>query len=327
MKLLKTDRQEGFVHIELENQDDLWYMKDLIAEGDEVRAKTQRTKLDGREKKTCSITLRVEKTEYQRERLRVTGEMTRAPDDVELGYHTFNLNPGDRFKMWKDFTDEEWSRLLEAEDQHSYEVLFCLVQKGEADFFLVKESGIQDLSSVDINIPGKMYASDESSDFYNQLTSIIKRSIDDVDSMILGGPGFEKEKVYNMLDEEIQEKTFLQDTSVTGKTGLYESIKRGALDKVVESSRIGEESEAVEEFLERLQTDDRVSYGEGVEDLIEMGAVEKLLLTAEKMRRNPELARKTEQKGGEVQVIHIDHESGERFEQFGGIAAILRYEV
>lgn len=327
MKLLKTDREEGFVHVELENKDDLWYIKDMIAEGDTLSAKTQRTKLDGREKKTCTLTLRAEKTEYQRERLRVTGEITRAPDDVELGYHTFNLEQGDRFKMWKEFTEEEWTRLMEAEEKHSYEILFCLVQKGEADFFLVKESGIQDLSSLDENIPGKMYASDESSDFYNQLNSIIKRSAGDVDAMILGGPGFEKEKVYNMLSDDVQEKTFVQDTSVTGKTGLYEAIKRGALDRVVEDSRIGEESEAVEDFLDRLQSDDRVSYGEEVENLIEMGAVEKLLITAEKMRREPELARKTEQKGGEVQVIHTDHESGERFSQFGEVAAMLRYEV
>ena len=327
MKLLQTDREEGFVHVELENKDDLWHFKDLIGEGDELSSKTQRTKLDGREKKTCTLTLRAEKTEYQRERLRVTGEITRAPDDVELGYHTFNLESGDRFEMWKEFTDEEWTRMLEAEEKKSYEVLFCLVQKGEADFFLVKESGIQDLSSLDVNIPGKMYASDESSDFYNQLNSIIDRSAGDVDAMILAGPGFEKEKVYNMLSDEVQEKTFVQDTSVTGKTGLYESIKRGALDRVVENSRIGEESEAVEEFLERLQTDEKVSYGDDVMDLVEMGAVEKLLLTAGKMRREPEIAREVERKGGEVQVIHTDHESGERFAQFGELGALLRYEV
>jgi len=72
MKLLKTDRGEGYANIRIENKDDLWYLKDIIGKGDEVKAFTRRTKLDGREKKACTLSLEVEKTEYQENRLRVT---------------------------------------------------------------------------------------------------------------------------------------------------------------------------------------------------------------------------------------------------------------
>jgi stalled ribosome rescue protein Dom34 len=57
-----------------------------------------------------------------------------------------------------------------------------------------------------------------------------------------------------------------------------------------------------------------------------MGAVKKLLITQEKKRQNPEIIEDVEQQGGEVQIVHTDHESGERLDQFGGIAAILRYK-
>jgi protein pelota len=326
MEILKADRGDGYARLEVENEDDLWYLKDLIKEGDELKTRTQRTKLDGREKKSCFLKLRAEKIDYQENRLRVTGEITHGDEDVEMGYHTFNLEPGKEFEVWKDFSDEEWELLQEAESHETYSVLFVLIQKGEADFYIVEESGIKDLSGVDVNIPGKLYSDQDSGEgFYNQVQEIVSRSSADVDYIVLCGPGHEKNKVKNRLSDEILEKAFLQDTSVTGKTGLNEAIKRGALDKVVKESRISEESEAVEELLERIREDKNVTYGEEVDELAEQGVVEKLVITSERYRENPEIAEKTEQMGGEVQVVHTDHEAGERLENLGGKAALLRY--
>lgn len=328
MEILKSDRREGRAKIRIENEDDLWHLKDLFDKGDKVRALTQRTKIDGREKKTLKLTLEVEQVEYQEDRLRVTGEITRAGDEVELGYHTFNLDPDTEFEIWKDFTDEEWNRLKEAENKKSYEVLFCLVEKGKADLYMVKESGIQDLSGLEQNIPGKLYDDQDTGEqFYKELKNVLDRSSRDVDNIILCGPGFEKEKVYNMMDEELKKKIFVQDTSVTGKTGLHEAIKRGALKNVVESSRIDEETSELEKFFEELEKDGKADYGlEKVEELVDQGAVEKLLITQEQFRENQELVKKVERTGGEVQMIHVDHEAGERLENFGGVAALLRYK-
>jgi protein pelota len=326
MEILTADRGDGYARLEIENEDDLWYLKDLIKDGDELKTRTQRTKLDGREKKTCTLKLRAEKIEYQESRLRVTGEIIEGAEDVEMGYHTFNLEPGKDFQIWKDFTDEEWELLQEAESHESYSVLFVLIQKGEADFYIVEESGIKDLSSIDVNIPGKLYGNQETGeDFYNQVQEVVSRSAEDVDYVVLCGPGHEKNKIKNKLSDVVLEKTFMQDTSVTGKTGLNEAIKRGALDKVVKESRISEESEVVEELLERIREDENVIYGEEVDELVEQGAVEKLVLTAEKYRENPDLAKKVEQMGGEMHVVHTDHEAGERLENLGGKAALLRY--
>lgn len=327
MKILNQNREEGFAHIEIENEDDLWHLKEIIKEGDSVRAKTQRTKLDGREKNTCTLTLEVEKIEYQEDRLRLTGEITEGEEDIELGYHTFNLEPGKRFKLYKDFTDVEWEDLQEAEEKRSYTVLFCLIQKGEADFYLVEESGIQDLSKLDQNIPGKLYKDQDTGDsFFTDVSNYVERTAEKVDKIVIGGPGFTKQRLENMLSDEVKDKVLMQDTSVIGKTGLNEAIKRGALDRVVENSRISEESSAVEEFLQTLEKDGAAEYGEPVKELAEMGAVKKLLITQDKQREEPELVEKVERQGGDVQVVHTDHEAGERLENFGGIAAILRYD-
>lgn len=326
MKLLKKNRSDGYVKVEIENEDDLWYLKDILAKGDTVRAVTQRTKLDGREKKTLTLSLEIEKTEYEKSRLRVTGEIQQAEDDVELGYHTFNLEPGKEFELKKEFSDEEWNRLMDAEQKHSYQVLFCLVEKGDADLFLVEESGISSLSKLHENIPGKLYADQKTGEsFHDEIVTVLERSAEDVDNVVLAGPGFEKEKVHDLLPEDVKEKTLVQDTSVTGETGLNEAIKRGALERVVKESRISEESKVVEELLEEMEKDGMIEYGEPVKNLARQGAVKKLVLTDEMFRENQDIVEKVEQQGGEVVTVHTDHEAGERLDSFGGIAAFLRY--
>ncbi len=327
MELLKTDRSDGYAKIRVENEDDLWYLKDIIGKGDRVKAMTQRTKLDGREKKTLKLTLGVEKMNYEKGRLRVTGEITHAADDVELGYHTFNLEPGKEFELWKEFSGDEWSRLQEAETKESYKVLFCLVEKGKADLFLVEESGISDLSKLQENIPGKLYDDQETGEeFHKEVVSVIERSAEGVDNVVLAGPGFQKQKVHNLLPEDVTDKTLIEDTSSTGETGLNEAIKRGALKKVVEESRVGEETGLVKDFLEELEQNGNVDYGEPVKELAGQGAVKKLLVTQEKSREEQELISTVEQQGGDVEMIHTDHEAGKRLENFGGIAAFLRYK-
>lgn len=326
MKIIKSSRGDGYAKLKIENEDDLWYLKDLIKPGDRLKTLTMRTKLDGREKKSVTLELEAEKIEYQENRLRVTGEITKGAEDIEMGYHTFNLEPEKEFEIWKEFSNEEWELLQEAENHESYQVLFCLVQKGEADFFLVEESGITDLSKVSENIPGKLYSDQETGEtFYQDVKNVISRSVEDVEYVIIGGPGFEKDKVKNLLNDEELGKIFMQDTSVTGKTGLNEAIKRGALKKVVKDSRISQESEVVEEFLKAVRESGKVSYGEDVDELVETGAVEKLILTSERYRDDPELAERVEQMGGEVEVVHTDHEAGKRLDNFGGKAALLRY--
>ncbi|MFB6199297.1 MAG: mRNA surveillance protein pelota [Candidatus Nanohaloarchaea archaeon] len=327
MKLQKTDRSSGYTEIRIETEDDLWRLKDFIQKGDKVKALTQRTKLEGREKKTCKLKIRVEKTEFQENRLRVTGEIVEGAEDIELGYHTLNLEPEQSFELWKDFTEDDWKKLDEWQEKRSYKVVFALIEKGSADLYMVQETGIERLSGVEENIPGKMYADqkDEKS-FFNELNNVLSRVEQKVDYIVLAGPGNYKRKAYNLLSDEVQEKTQLQDTSVTGETGLNEAIKRGALKKVVEDSRIAEEAEALEQLFDELREDGDASYGEPVEELVEQGAVEKLLITAEKNRENPELAKKVERQGGETVIVHTDHEAGERLESFGGIAALLRYK-
>jgi Predicted RNA-binding proteins len=218
-------------------------------------------------------------------------------------------------------------RLEEAQSHREYEVLFCLIQKGEVDFYVVRETGIEDMSSIETNIPGKLYSDQESGEsFYSQVQQYLHRAGPEFDYIVLAGPGHEKNKIKNKLSDEINENVFMQDTSVTGETGLNEAIKRGALEKVVEDSRISEETREFQKFTEKLREGEESAYGpEEVYESASQGAVEKLLITSEMNRERPEIAEKVEQMGGDSIVLHTDHEAGERLEELGGAGAILRY--
>jgi len=324
MDLIIKSKGDGHAKIKVESQDDLWYLDQVIGKGDEVKTRTKRTMLEGREKKSVVLKIRVEKTELQEDRFRITGEITEGAENIELGFHTFNVEEDDTIDLWKDFSNSDWETLEKAESNQTYNVLFCIIEEGNADFYEVKESGIKDISNLSQNIPGKMYEDQDTPNFVQKVTSAIQRTKEGYDAVVIAGPGFFKNKVKNRLDNT--EKIFVKDTSVTGKTGLHESIKRGALKDVVQSSRIDEETQLMEKFFDKMREEGAISYGNPVKELATQGAVKKLLITPEEFKQNQELVKKVEQTGGEVQKIHSDHEPGQRLENLGGVAAFLRYK-
>ena len=334
MRVLKKDLTDGYMKIKIDSEEDLWHLDHVIKPGDKLKKRTKRTTIEGREKKSCVLELEVEKIDYQGHRLRTTGEIINAPEDVEHGYHTFNLEPGEVFDIWKDWRKWELKRVNKAVKSRKYKVLVCLIDKEGSSFHLITEKGISDLGALDSEIPGKMYKSDKKpEEFYGEVLEVLKRE-EDLEKIIIAGSGFEKENLYDFIEKRepsLAEDVMLQDTSVTGSTGLQEVIKRGGIEKILKESRISEEVNAVENLLKEINKDTgKAAYGEEeVQKAVEMGAVKKLLVIEEKTKdlEVEELMEKTEQRDGEVQLIHSDHEAGEKLNGLGGIAAVLRYSI
>jgi len=337
MNILTQDRRDGYMRLKLERDEDIWHLKYVIEEGDRIKTMSPRTVVEGREKRKCFITLEVEKTEFQGGRLRATGEIVDAPEDVEHGYHTFNLEPGKEFEIWKDnWRDFQIERVKKAARIENYQLLVCMIEKGKANFAVITETGIKDLADVDVNVPGKMYQSEggEKESFYGQLLSVLERNAEKVDKIILAGPGFEKENVYNRFKDEypdLADNVMLQDTSVTGYTGIQEVLKRGAVDRVIDESRVSEEVQLMEEFLKHLNKDDGKAVYEPkpVAEATEMGAVDDLLINDELITdtRYETVMEEVENQAGNIHLIHTDHEAGRKLKSLGGIAAILRFPV
>lgn len=331
MNVLDQDRSEGYMKLEIESDADLWHLRHVVEPGDILRAQDQRTTIEGGEKRYTTLQLEVEKTAYEGNRLRATGEITEAPDDVEHGYHTFNLEKDFTVEIWKDaWNEHQLERVDKAAETEEYEVLVCMIDKDGANFAIITETGIERLSDVESGISGKMYREDRESgeEFYKEVIAVLE-SYSDVDRIIVAGPGFEKENLVDRIDDpDLAATIALEDASSTGESGVQEVIKRGAVKRVLEESRIAEETEAVETFLDAVNTDGDVTYGEdAVREAVEMGAVETLLITEPMVPEHEALMQQVEQADGTVQIVHEDHDAGKKLASLGGIAAMLRYSI
>lgn len=161
-------------------------------------------------------------------------------------------------------------------------------------------------------------------------------SRENIQRAIVAGPGFYKEDFYKFLKEnypDLASKIVLDDTSMGGRVGIYEVIKRGTVDKVYSESRIANEIKLVEKVIERIAKDEPVAYGmKEVEEAVNYGAVEILLVldellkgdNREKVEELMELARSLRSK---VVVVSSEHEGGEKLKALGGIAGILRFKI
>lgn len=332
MELHDQDRGDGYMELEVESDADIWHLKHVVEPGDTLRMSDLRTTLEGGQKRRCTLTLEVEKVDYQGGRLRATGEITHAPEDVEHGYHTFNLEPGVTFELWKpDWKDYQLDRVETAAETVDYEVLVCMIDSEGANFAVITETGIQELSDVESGVSGKMYADDRASEteFYDAVIAVL-REYSDVDRVIVAGPGFAKENLVDRIeDEQLQENVALEDASTTGKAGVQEVLKRGAVKRVLHESRISDEVAAVEELLTLLKTEDeKTAYGlEAVRSAVEMGAVDTLLISDAEVREHEDLMERVEQRDGAVTIVHEDHDAGKKLASLGGIAATLRYRI
>lgn len=334
MKVLDQDRKDGYMRLRVESDDDLWHLKHVVEGGDTLRMDDQRTTLEGGEKKRCTLTLKVEKVDYQGNRLRATGEIVEAPEDVEHGYHTFNLAEGVEFAIWKeDWKEYQLDRVSEAADTEAYEILVCMIDKDGATFSRITETGIENVTGFESNVPGKMYkdASGGEDAFYKRVISVLEENTD-ADHLILAGPGFAKENLYNRLEEQhpaIADKVHLEGASTIGTAGVQEVIKRGAVQAVRKQSRVADEVETVEELLEHINKDDgKAVYGkEAVEEAVEMGAVETLLVNDALVHKLEDMMARVEERDGTVQIVHEDHDAGTKLSSLGGVAALLRYRI
>jgi len=100
------------------------------------------------------------------------------------------------------------------------------------------------------------------------------------------------------------------------------------IKKAGKESRISTETRIVEDFLGELAKDGLVSYGKDeIEKAVNLGAVEKLLVSEKIIRKNEKLMEKAEKNGAEIVVISEVHESGQKLSRLGGLAAFLRFKT
>jgi protein pelota len=289
-----------------------------VKRGDQmVRAKSGR--------KEVLMKLQVEKVEL-REKLRLTGKIVEAPESVDKGYHTIEVEPGKFLKVEKEWKSWEVDRIRAARIR-SEPVLVCILDDEEADFYFLKER-YKHLLNIRSNVSGKSFdmkkAEKKKDEYYKSVLDKLKSKSDRVKKIIIAGPGFTKENIQTIIkgrERDLLEKLIVNSTYQTGNLGLQELLKKGLLEKLGKMSRIEEETKAFERVLEEIGK--KALLGEELKDAVGSGKIELLLVSDEKIRDYEELLDTADKMKIKIMIISSNHPAGERLLGLGGIAGLL----
>ncbi len=349
MKILKTERGLGFIHIQTETLDDLWTLHNLVVPGDLVSMDTYRTaestgdrvREGKQEKKRMRLGLRVERVEWHDfdDHLRVHGVIEEGPQD--LGKHHTHIVRDDReqVRIQKPGPLTKWQldMLEEAKEaSKAPQVILVAIDDSEAQFAVLRGYGLQWLGSLPSSGQGKRFdgAPAAKKAFYDEAMATLRtlRTSPDV-AVIVVGPGWWREEfVAHVQDKDATLGQGLLTDGVAhgGRRGVQEAMSRGFIDKVARDHRVAWEMEQVERVMKEIATDGLVAYGPAeVLQAITVGAAEELLIT-DKALRDPKFAEivgQAETTRCKVHVVASGHEAGARLDHLSGAAALLRFSL
>lgn len=347
MRVIHKDLSKGEIKLKIENLDDLWHLSQIIEAGDDVYSVTyrrQQTKGDmlrtkKAEKVKVFIGLNIEKIEFSHysDSLRLTGTIIQGD---QLGsYHTINIEVGSTPKIVKSWKAFQLDRINDAvRSTKEPKILIVAIDEGESDFGVVKQYGIDFIASINRNIPGKRDASmrkSEKESFFREVSEKISSVMTEteVKATIVAGPGFVKDEFSTWVFEhmpDLSPKLHIKSISVTGKTGVWEVVKRGYVEEIYEDSRVASEISLIETLFRKI-IDDSAVYGvKEVRDAIERSQADHVLVTDELLRTSDEvqdIIKMAKEFGTSSHIVSSSHEGGDRLKGIGGIAATLRFKI
>ena len=335
LMLSSFDLKHNTAKLKPQTKEDLFLLKETITPESFVTARSPRSIKVKRGdqmvrakagRKEVLMKIVVEKVEL-REKLRLTGMMVEAPDSVDKGHHTIEVEPGKFIKVEKEWKSWEVDRIKAARIK-SEPVLVCILDDEEADFYFLKER-YKHLLNIRSNVSGKSFdmkkAESKKKEYYNNILEKLKKYSERVKKIIIAGPGFTKENIQTVIKErkmDILEKLIVNSTYQTGNLGLQELLKRGLLEKIGKMSRVEEESKAVERILEEIGK--KAVTGNNVKEAIKAGNVQLLLVSDEKIRDYESILDLGDQMKIKIMIISSKHPAGERLLGLGG-KACLKY--
>lgn len=347
MRVTKRDlkhNREGEISLTPETLDDLWHLKYIIEKGDLVFSLTKRKadsaadklRPEKAEKKTVRLGVRVEDVEFHKfsNRLRVHGLIEHGMDAGF--YHTLNIEDGTNLSITKYWKKDQLERVNEAEAASKRpKVILVAIEEGDADIGFVRHYGIEIYSHI-TQSSGKGEGTLREV-FFSTILDQLTHAMSGTESVVVSGPGFTKDdfmKYASSKNSDLVTGILVEDTSSIGMSGFQEVLRRGAVDRIMEESRIARESSLMDSLLKEIAIDGKVAYGmDEVKQAIDFGAVETLLVADEMLRLEREsgnidgLIQNVERSQGKMVVFSTEFEPGQRLHSLGGIAAILRFKI
>jgi len=347
MRIIHKDISKGEIKLKVETLDDLWHLSQILEPGDIVysvtyrrqQSKTDMVRSSKTEKVRVFLGIRIEKMEFSHysDSFRLTGVILEG--DQTGSYHTINIEVGSTPKIIKHWKSFQLDRISEAiKSTKEPKILIVAIDDGESDFGIVKQYGIDFVASINRNIPGKRDISlrkSEKESFFREVAEKIEVTLmeTEIKAAIVAGPGFVKDEFNSWIKENkpsLTSKVHIKSISVTGKTGVWEVVKRGYVEEIFEGSRVAHEISLIENVFRSI-LDDMAVYGiQEVRMAIENSQAEYVIVTDELLRTSENvqsIIKMAKGFGTGAHIVSSSHEGGDRLKGIGGIAALLRFKT
>jgi len=347
---------QGFVKVVPDTPDDLWHLYNVVYKGDEVYAYTSRaikndseaSRPKSAERVSAFMGVTVESVGWDKflGKLRVHGLICHAPDIIPTGaHHTIALGLNQQFTIVK----KQWpkhllDRLTQASESEKPLLIISIDDEGFA-VAETKQYGVEIKVEERIRLPGKHEADKRvegtKAYFRKALNTLNQLWVQNHNPIVIIGAGFVKNDFARYLSEEDRDMSKhvadIKSVNNGGTSGIHEALRSGVLLKTTNQLRVVEETDTMEEVMKRLgKGEGTITYGlVGVEEAIQMGAVEKLIVADTALRDAEDdqrfnleiLMRDAERQNAKVTVISTEHEAGSKLLSLGSIVALLRFPI
>ncbi|MFA5405978.1 MAG: mRNA surveillance protein pelota [Candidatus Nanoarchaeia archaeon] len=343
MQTIYKDLKKGLIKLRINDNEDLWTIRKIINPGDLISGETTRViKKEDREgkRKNVFIKLKAEKVELMDSAfvLKVLGPIIEGPIDVPAAsYHSFNLSPGDVIIIEKNWGTYELNELKKSE-RKSTRLLAVIIDSHESTHALITNE-VKELFNHSARLPRKEMPDYDKkvTDFYKET---IKQTIESFNNhqaerVIIAGPGFAPEELFKLIKDKLPASK--AHCNNTGMAGVKELINQGIIKEIVKESEISEETMIVEAFFKQVGKGKKVAYGmENVGKAVNNRAIETLIISEgliidsrerKTFKEIEQIINTADENKSIIEFVGTKHDAGKRFYKFGGIGAILRFEL
>lgn len=246
------------------------------------------------------------------------------------------------YRCDKDFVLDPLGEMLEVGEIYG----LLVMDRKEATIGKLVGKRIEVEQKMTSGVPSKVRAGGQSSqrfhritegltkDFYKRIAEEMKKIFFEdpkLKGIIVGGPIPTKDEFLEgeYLQTKLQEKVIGRiDIGNTDESGLGELVEKS--QDLLSDQEIIYEKKLLERFFETLGAKpDLAAYKlDSVKRALEMGAVDTLLLSKDLNKEtSKELKKMAENISSKIEIISIDTEEGQQFNNLSGIGAILRFKI
>ncbi|MBI3859714.1 MAG: pelota family protein [Thaumarchaeota archaeon] len=348
MIVTEFNPKHGRCSLIVESSEDLWTLRRLVAKGDTVVTRSSRvmkreeefSRPDRGERVSITIALRVEEIHLDSsiERLRVRGTIVEASDDsvTKSGSHSVTLTAGHPVTIRKEMWSRVDTQLLRPSNKGSSRFVLVATDRRETGVGTLSGSHLAVLTTIESGLGGKMSHEQDAAPYLSKVVSFIAQIGNEGDSIVVAGPGNLKNTIANQLGRTTRLRAVtIEGFDLTGSDGIRSLVKDPAFQKLASGSVVVAMQKLVGEVVRRVSSGDRkVAYSlPRVKKAAEAGAVESCAVSDDVFASGVgeqelvDVLNSVEQRGGMVYLADSSLEFGKQVSSFGGIVALLRYQL